>query len=90
MGKNRETDIEYKQAVGGNEMSERPKGILCFDNYPEAKMALGKLTFPVVIKPYASVDSEHSYEANDYGKAIQVLYDAFEYSKNGWVVIEFY
>ena len=71
-------------------MSERPKGILYFDNYPEAKMALGKLTFPVVIKPYANTDSEHVYEVKDYGKAVQVLYDAFEYSRNGWVVIESY
>lgn len=33
-------------------MSERPKRILCFDNYPEAKLALGNVTYPVVIKPY--------------------------------------
>lgn len=69
-------------------MNTKPKIILCFDNYPEAKMALGNVKFPVVIKPYASKESEHSYEAKDFGKAIQVLYDAFEYSQNGWVVIK--
>ena len=71
-------------------MSERPKSILCFDNYPEAKMALGKVTFPVVIKPYENDDMGYHYEVSDYGRATQVLYDAFEYSRNGWVVIESY
>jgi hypothetical protein len=71
-------------------MSEKPKGILCFDNYPEAKMALGKVTFPAVIKPYGCDNPEFIYEAEDYGKAINLLYDAFEHSKNGWVAIESY
>lgn len=71
-------------------MSERPKSILCFDNYPEAKMALGKVTFPVVIKPYENEDPNYKYVVPDYGRAIQVLYDAFEYSRNGWIVIESY
>jgi len=71
-------------------MSERPKKILCFDNYPEAKMALGNVTYPLVIKPYECEDSDYCYEAEDYGKASQVLYDAFEHSRDGWVVIEAY
>jgi len=71
-------------------MSERPKSILCFDNYPEAKMALGKVTFPAIIKPYGSEDKQFWYEAEDYGKATQMLYDAFEHSRNGWVAIESY
>ena len=71
-------------------MSERPKHIQCFDNYPEAKLALGKVTFPVVIKPYENEDSRFAYVAEDYGKAAQVLYDAFEHSRNGRVVIEMY
>ena len=69
-------------------MSEKPKKILCFDNYPEAKMALGELRFPVMIKPYECEDTRFMYEAGDYGQATQVLYDAFEHSRNGWVAIE--
>lgn len=71
-------------------MSERPKKILCFDNYPEAKMALGNVSFPAIIKPYGSNDPEYFFEAVDYGRAIIVLYDAFEHSHNGWVAIESY
>lgn len=71
-------------------MSERPKRILCFDNYPEAKLALGNVTYPVVIKPYGCENEAYYYNANDYGKAAQVLYDAFEHSRNGWVAIESY
>lgn len=71
-------------------MNDKPKSILCFDNYPEAKMALGNVSFPAVIKPYGCEKPEHFYEAEDYGKAINVLYDAFEHSNNGWVAIESY
>ncbi len=71
-------------------MSEKPKKILCFDNYPEAKMALGNLTYPIVIKPYGCEDERYFYQAEDYGKASQLLYDAFEHSMNGWVAIESY
>lgn len=71
-------------------MSEKPKKILCFDNYPEAKMALGGLTYPIVIKPYGCEDERFFYQAEDYGKATQLLYDAFEHSINGWVAIESY
>ena len=44
-------------------MSEKPKKILCFDNYPEAKMALGNLTYPVVIKPYECEDERFFYNS---------------------------
>ena len=71
-------------------MREIPKKVMCFDNYPEAKMSLGNVTYPVVIKPYENEDKTTHYEAEDYGKAAQVLYDAFEHTKNGWVVIESY
>lgn len=71
-------------------MNQKPKSILCFDNYPEAKMALGKVSFPVVIKPYECDDTRYHLMAKDYGEAVQVLYDAFEHSKNSWVVIETY
>lgn len=71
-------------------MSEKPKKILCFDNYPEAKMALGNVSYPVIIKPYECEDPKFRYEADDYGKASQLLYDAFEHSRNNWVVIESY
>lgn len=71
-------------------MSEKPKKILCFDNYPEAKMALGNVSYPVIIKPYECDDSRFCYEAVDYGQAAQLLYDAFEHSINNWVVIESY
>ncbi len=71
-------------------MSEKPKSIQCYDNYPEAKLALGKMSFPVVIKPYECENPQYMYEAEDYGKAAQILYDAFEHSRNGWVVIESY
>lgn len=71
-------------------MSGKIKKILCFDNYPEAKMALGNVSYPVVIKPYECEDEHYFYEASDYGKASQVLYDAFEHTSNGWVVIESY
>ncbi len=71
-------------------MSGKPKKILCFDNYPEAKMALGIVSYPVVIKPYECEDEKYFYEAMDYGKASQVLYDAFEHAMNGWVAIESY
>ena len=69
-------------------MSERPKKIFCFENYPEAKMVLGKVTYPVIIKPYECEDKTFWFEASDYGKAGQVLYDAFEHTRNGWVMIE--
>ena len=69
-------------------MSERPKKILCFDNYPEAKMALGNVCFPAIIKPYGCDKPENIFEARDYGQAVNVLYDAFEHSQNGWVAIE--
>ena len=71
-------------------MSEKPKNIFCFDNYPEAKMALGNVSYPVIIKPYECEDPKYHYEAADYGKASQLLYDAFEHSSNNWVVIESY
>lgn len=71
-------------------MSEKSKKIHCFDNYPEAKMALGNLTYPIVIKPYRCEDEQFFYKAEDYGKASQLLYDAFEHSMNGWVAIESY
>ena len=47
-------------------MSKKPKKILCFDNYPEAKMALGILTYPVVIKPYECEDERFFYQAESY------------------------
>ena len=68
----------------------KPKGILCFDNYPEAKMALGKMTYPIVVKPYDCEENAYCYVAKDYGEATQVLYDAFEHTKNGWIAIEVY
>ena len=71
-------------------MSERPKKILCFDNYPEAKMSLGKVSYPAVIKPYECDDIKYHYTVTDYGEAAQKLYDAFEHSRNGWVLIETY
>lgn len=71
-------------------MRERPKKVMCFDNYPEAKMSLGMVSYPVVVKPYESEEKSTWYEAEDYGKTAQVLYDAFEHSKNGWVAIESY
>lgn len=71
-------------------MNKNINKIICFDNYPEAKMALGKLTYPVVIKPYECDDPQCVFEATDYIKASQALFDAFEHSKNGWVVIESY
>jgi hypothetical protein len=71
-------------------MSKKPTKVLCFDNYPEAKLALGKVSFPVVIKPYECDDPNYHYTVNDYGEATQMLYDAFEHSKNNWVIIESY
>lgn len=71
-------------------MNNKPKSIMCFDNYPEAKMALGKVAFPAIIKPYGCDNPELFYKADDFGKAVNVLYDAFEKSSNGWVVIESY
>lgn len=71
-------------------MSDKPKKIFCFDNYPEAKLALGKVSYPAVIKPYECDDPKYHYMVNDYGEAAQMLYDAFEHSKNSWVVIETY
>ena len=71
-------------------MSERPKSILCFDNYTEAKMALGKVEYPIVIKPYECEDESMFYQAENYGKATQLLYDAFEHTRNGWIAIESY
>lgn len=71
-------------------MSEKPIKILCFDNYPEAKMALGKVSFPAIIKPYGCDNLNYSYEASDYGEAVNILYDAFEKSMNGWIAIESY
>lgn len=71
-------------------MSNNSKDILCFDNYSEAKMALGNVSFPAIIKPYNCDNQKYFYEAKDYGAAIQLLYDAFEHSANGWVVIESY
>lgn len=59
-----------------------------FDNYPEAKLALGKVAFPAVIKPYQCDDVRLHYKVNNYGEAAQALYSAFEYSKNSCVVIE--
>lgn len=86
MGKDRETYIGYKQKIRENEMSEKKN--LYFDNFPEAKLALGKVAFPIVIKPYECNIPELIYKANSYSDAINYLYDAFEYSHNSWVVIE--
>lgn len=71
-------------------MNEKPIKILCFDNYPEAKMALGKVSFPVVIKPYENDDSKFEFHVKDYGEAVNALYDAFEHSRSNWIVIESY
>lgn len=71
-------------------MNNKPKKILCFDNYPEAKMALGKVSFPAVIKPYENQNPAFDYLVKDYGEAVNVLYDAFEHSKSNWIVIETY
>lgn len=71
-------------------MSDKPKSILCFDNYPEAKLALGRVVFPAIIKPYGCDNPEYAYAVEDYGRAINALYDAFEHSKNNWVAIESY
>lgn len=71
-------------------MIDKPTKILCFDNYPEAKLALGKVSFPAVIKPYECDDQRFHFRVKDYGEATQKLYDAFEHSKNNWVVIESY
>lgn len=71
-------------------MIDKPKKILCFDNYPEAKLALGIVKFPAVIKPYGCENQRFMYHTKDYGEAAQALYDAFEHTKNGWVVIESY
>lgn len=69
-------------------MNDISKGIMFFDNYPEAKLALGKVKFPVIIKPYGCEDKQYWYEAENYCSAVDLLYDAFEYSKNKWVSIE--
>jgi len=53
-------------------------------------MALGNVKDPAIIKPYGCDNPSYLYEAEDYGKAVNVLYDAFENSKNGWVAIESY
>jgi len=45
-------------------------------------------SYPAIIKAYGCDNPEYFYEAEDYGKAITLLYDAFEHSKNGWVAIE--
>ena len=64
------------------------KSILYFDNFPEAKLALGKVPFPILIKPYECNIPEYIFKANNYSEAINYLYDAFEYSHNSWVIIE--
>ena len=69
-------------------MMEKPKSMLCFDNYPEAKMALGNVIFPAIIKPYGCNDKRYMFKVMDYAKAVQVLFDAFEHTSNGWIVIE--
>ena len=71
-------------------MNGKPKKIICFDNYPEAKLALGKVTFPAIIKPYGCDNPDYCFHAANYGKAVDVLYDAFEKSLSGWVAIESY
>ena len=71
-------------------MREKKPSILCFDNYPEAKLALGQVRFPAIIKPYDCNDPKLFYHVKDYGEAVQRLYDAFEHSQNSWVVIESY
>ncbi len=71
-------------------MSDKPRSILCFDNYPEAKMSLGKITYPAIIKPYGNENPLYNYEVKDYGEAVNVLYDAFEHSQNKWIAIESY
>ena len=65
------------------------ENILFFDNYPEAKLALGKISYPAIIKPHSCEDSQYIYEVKDYGAAAQSLYDAFEHSPNNWVIIIF-
>lgn len=71
-------------------MSEKPKSILCFDNYPEAKLALGKVLFPAIIKPYGCEEEQYWYKVDNYGIAVTKLYDAFEHSRSKWVAIESY
>ena len=64
------------------------KSVMYFDNFPEAKLALGKITFPAIIKPYACNIPNFIYKANNYSEAINFLYDAFEHTRNSWIVIE--
>lgn len=71
-------------------MNKIPKNIMCFDNYPEAKLALGNVKFPAVIKPYGCEDKQYWYKAENYGSAVDLLYDAFEHSNNKWIAIESY
>lgn len=71
-------------------MNKEPISVFCFDNYPEAKMALGKVSFPAIIKPYECDSPKYHFEVKDYGEAMNALYDAFEYSNNNWVAIESY
>ncbi len=70
-------------------MNVTSKTKMCFNNYPEAKAALGKVTYPCMIKPYECNDPHYCYLVEEYGKAIQKLYDAFEHSSNNLVVIEY-
>ncbi len=41
-------------------MSEKPKKVLRFGNYPEAKMVLGNVGSPAIIKPYGGGNTEIS------------------------------
>jgi hypothetical protein len=71
-------------------MKKTSISILRFDNYPEAKLALGKVKSPCLIKPYECDDPQYHFYVDDYGRAVQTLYDAFEYSRSNWVEIETY
>ena len=68
-------------------MTEDSIKTLCFDNYPEAKLALGKMLFPVVICPDNEGKSESKIYAKNYGEATQLLFDAFEQSTRGRIFV---
>jgi hypothetical protein len=68
----------------------KPASVKYFDNFPEAKLELGKTYLPAVIRPYGESEKESIRLIRDYTCGIEAIYDSLEKSAHRHVIIESY
>lgn len=68
----------------------KPKSILYFDNFPEARIDLARVFMPVVIRPYGVSDPEYIRLVREYGKGQDAIYDCLERSPYRHIILESY